>query len=125
MDKSKIIIEGEFPALNEIIALSKSHFGAYSKAKKQHTEDVISNCWGEPSFEKVDALYFTWFCKNKRKDPDNIAAGIKFVLDGLVEAGVLPGDGWRYLGDCQIIHDWAVDKDRPRVEVTIKGRKTK
>ena len=56
--------------------------------------------------------------QDKRTDPDNIAAGgRKVILDGLVEGGILPDDGW---GDVEGFSDtFAVDKENPRVEVEI------
>lgn len=41
---------------------------------------------------------FRWTVKDRRKDKDNIAFAKKFILDGLVEAGILPNDGWEYVG---------------------------
>ena len=66
---------------------------------------------------KVD-LEFVWYCKNRRKDKDNILVGQKFIIDGLVEAGVIENDGWNEIGD--IKHEFARDKNNPRVEVKIK-----
>jgi Holliday junction resolvase RusA-like endonuclease len=58
-----------------------------------------------------------WFEKDKRRDPDNIRVGIKYILDGLVEAGVLPTDGWKYITGLE--DRFYVDKERPRVEIEI------
>ena len=44
---------------------------------------------------KTAYLRFTWGEPNKKRDPDNIAAGgRKFILDALVHSGILPNDGW-------------------------------
>lgn len=67
--------------------------------------------------KRID-LDITWYCKNKRKDKDNIAAGIKFILDGLVKAGTIENDGWKQVNNFS--HSFKVDKDNPRVEVEIK-----
>lgn len=53
-----------------------------------------------------------------RRDPDNIAAAVKFIWDGLVEAGVIPNDGWKENGGWS--NHFEVDKDNPRIEVVIK-----
>lgn len=60
----------------------------------------------------------TWYCKNKRKDKDNIMAGQKFIFDGLQKAGVLSNDGWKQIGD--VTHRFEVDKRNPRVEIVLQ-----
>ena len=42
-------------------------------------------------------LEFYWCEPDKRRDPDNIAAGKKFILDALVLSGVLPKDSQRWV----------------------------
>ena len=64
---------------------------AYAKAKSMHTEAVAWECAGVPKGQlamPVDVTC-TWITKDLRKDLDNVSAGIKFVLDGLVQAGIL------------------------------------
>ena len=72
---------------------------------------------GKGHFEKID-LDITWYCKNKKKDKDNIAAGIKFILDGLVMADAIEDDGWKQVNSFK--HSFKVDKLNPRVEVRIR-----
>ncbi len=52
-----------------------------------------------------------------RTSGGNIRFALKFILDGLVEAGVLPNDSWRYVGD--ISDSYVVDRRHPRVVVTL------
>lgn len=113
---NRITIPGEFPTMNQIIAKSKQHYAVYAKMKKKYTELVISHAAGMDTIGKADFV-FTWYCKDKRKDPDNIATGIKFLLDGLVEAGVMEGDGWGQVNS--LTHTFQVDKNFPRVEIEI------
>lgn len=113
-----IIIPGELPDLNQIIGASKDHWGSYSSLKKANTQ-LVAFCTKQATkqkYKKID-LEITWYCKNKRKDKDNIMAGTKFILDGLVEAGIIKNDGWANVGD--IRHKFDVDKQAPRVEVKI------
>ncbi len=114
----KIIIPGELPGLNKIIDKSKQHWASYSKMKKKYTNKAA---WiatsGLHKMNKID-LHFIWYCKNRRKDKDNILVGQKFIIDGLVEAGVIENDGWKQIG--KIEHSFEVDKENPRVEVKIK-----
>ena len=113
----KFTIPGELPDMNQIIKASKSHYMAYSSMKKKYTELVQ---WSSKGLQTVNRADFTitWYCKNKRKDPDNISGGgTKFILDGLVKNGILPNDGWKEIGD--VTHVFEVDKNNPRVEVEI------
>lgn len=86
-----------------MIAAAKGSGGrgaGYARLKRDWTEAV----WAEakrqrvPAFPRRVILEFTWHEQDRRRDPDNVAAGgRKLVLDGLVLAGVLKGDGWRYI----------------------------
>ena len=119
MEDVTIVIPGEMPGMNEIIAASKLHHNRYNDMKKINTEKVtwIAKSKIKKQFKKID-LEIRWICKNRRKDKDNIMAGAKFILDGLVQANVIENDGWNQIGD--IVHKFEVDKDNPRVEVRIK-----
>lgn len=113
-----IIIPGELPDLNQIIAESKSHWGSYSSLKKTNTQ-LVAFCTKQAKvkqYKKID-LEITWYCKDRRKDKDNVMAGTKFILDGLVQAGVIQNDGWANIGE--IRHKFDVDKQEPRIEVKI------
>lgn len=112
----KFVVPGELPTLNEIIALSKGHWGQYSKMKKMNTNKVIQSLAGIPVIEKAD-FHITWYCKNKQKDKDNIMVGQKFIFDGLVDAHILKNDGWKEIGN--ISHQFEVDKKNPRIEIEI------
>lgn len=112
----KLTVPGTLPSMNEVIAKSKN-FGNYNKIKQKYTQLVVEQSKGLPAIESADFL-FEWYCENKRKDPDNIAGGgTKAILDGLVEAGVLPNDGWKQVK--RIDHRFHIDKENPRIEVTI------
>ncbi len=119
----KIVIPGELPDLNTIIAESKRGRGKwqpYNEMKQEYTNIVawIAKSEIKKQLEKID-LDITWICKNRRKDKDNImAGGLKMILDGLVVAGVIKNDGWSEIGS--INNRFEVDKDNPRVEVEIR-----
>lgn len=125
MDEFRFVIPGRLPGLNEIVAASKDHFGSYAKMKRSLTKTVAAQAvatagrTGKPRFRRV-AVFVRWVEPNRRRDKDNIEAGIKFILDGLVEAGIIPNDGWRHVAD--IHHSFAVDRDNPRVEVILKAQ---
>jgi Holliday junction resolvase RusA-like endonuclease len=114
----KLVIPGELPTLNEIISASKRHHMQYSNLKGIYTNLVCRHAQAQntPKFERINVV-ITWYCKDKRKDKDNIATGQKFIFDGLVKAGVLDNDGWSQIGD--VTHKFEVDKHKPRIEIKL------
>jgi len=112
----EFVIPGHLPNLNEIIAVSKQHHMKYSTMKKDYTALVMIHARNLPKVGKSDFV-ITWYCKDKRKDKDNIIAGTKFLLDGLVKGGTIKNDGWSEVGN--ITHRFEVDKRNPRIEVKI------
>lgn len=113
----RIVVPGELPGLNETIAGAKQHWAQYASAKAHWTGIVAALACGTTQMQRVHVRCH-WYTKDRRRDPDNVAAGgTKIILDGLVLAGVLPGDGWAYVAS--ISHTFAVDKRNPRVEVEL------
>lgn len=96
-------VPGPLPGMNELISAAKRPSWSktsYTTLKKKWTEDVwkLAKSARMLKFPGDVVITFEWLEKNKRRDPDNVAAGgRKLVLDGLVMAGVLQGDGWRYV----------------------------
>ena len=65
------------------------------------------------------AIGLTWVEKDRRRDQDNVTSGQKFLLDGLVEAGVIRDDSQRYVPQPSV-NRIATDKDNPGVWVHIR-----
>jgi len=110
-------IPGELPAMNEIVAASKKHHMVYANMKKDYTALVAIYCMKLPKVSRAD-FEITWYCKDRRRDKDNIVAGQKFIFDGLVKAGTIKNDGWKEIGD--VTHRFAVDKENPRIHVVMR-----
>jgi Holliday junction resolvase RusA-like endonuclease len=113
-------IPGVLPGMNEIVEAARGDKYASSKQKKEYTDIVAWTAKAAriPHMERID-ITFRWYEPNKRRDKDNITAGAKFVMDGLVKAGIIKNDGWAQIGD--ISHLFDVDRHNPRVEVEITG----
>ena len=97
---SQIIIDYRFTSLNDYISAERTNRHIAAKIKRDETEiarvvakEKLDNGFPAVKVYPVDVT-FLWFRKDARTDPDNIAFGEKFILDGLVLAGVLKGDGW-------------------------------
>ena len=114
----KLIIPGRLPGLNEITDAARTSKYESANMKKAYTE-LVAWCAKSarlPHFDRVD-LVITWYEPNQKRDKDNITAGQKFILDGLVTSGVLKNDGWKQIGD--ISHRFRIDKYNSRVEVEL------
>lgn len=88
---------GELPDLNAELNEAKKHWSKYARTKDRWTHVVELEA--RKRLEPVATqhypvkLEFVWHMKDLRKDPDNIAFAKKYVIDGLVNAGILEGDG--------------------------------
>lgn len=89
-----VFIKGRFPGLNEMTLTARGNKFAAGKEKKTHTERVAWACAHLYPIKKGDFV-FTWYEKDKRRNPDNIAAAKKYIFDGLQQAKVIKNDGWK------------------------------
>jgi Holliday junction resolvase RusA-like endonuclease len=115
----KLEIPGRLPGLNEIIDAAKQGKGKYqpyAMMKEHYTTMIAWLAKKLPKYEKV-GLLITWHEPDRRRDPDNITAGQKFILDGMVAAGTIPNDSQKHIKG--IVHRFRVDRKAPRVEVEI------
>lgn len=106
--------------LNTYIQKERGNRFAAAAIKEKETTRVYWECKSQ-KIKRVEGPVFvvcSWFCKNKRKDKDNISFAKKFILDGLVKAGVLTEDGWDEVVGFQ--DAFLVDKENPRVEVNLQ-----
>ncbi len=122
-----LTIQGRLPGLNEILNAAKADHGhpnskgyrwnPYGDMKKKWLH------WITPFFKKAHIkpmahchASFKWFEPDRRRDPDNIVAGMKFIFDAMVAEKLLPNDGWKQIHGFD--HTFEVDPENPRVEVT-------
>ena len=113
----QVFIPGRMPGLNEFIgAINRNRFLG-NKMKQENTD---SSAWcfrGMRTVTRPVMIRFTWNEINNRRDPDNIIFAKKFILDGMVKAGVLPDDTQKWvLGFRDYI---VVDKANPGILVTV------
>lgn len=119
MQQAFTIPSTNFPGLNEIIKVAKAHPMAYSSMKKKWGELVstyIKKAKLKPMQGPVQ-IHITWVEKTRRRDPDNVRAGSKFILDALVKSKVLPCDSQKTIW--QISDSFLVHKENWRVDVMI------
>ena len=115
-----IEIPGRLPSLNDIIAAAKKGKGKYQPyaiMKERYTSEIGWLAKKLPAYERVD-ITITWHEPNRRRDPDNVVGGTKFIMDGLVAGGAIKDDSQRYVNS--ISHQFEVDREKPRVEIEVQ-----
>ena len=124
-----LVLNGTMPNLNdylhgERIAIRKNgKFTTKGNAMKQeYQRKVVSAVRSQLRgihINKPVKIYYTFYEKNRKRDLDNISAfAHKVIQDGLVQCGLLANDGWKNIVGYS--DDFFVDKDNPRIEVTIR-----
>lgn len=116
----KLTIPGRLPGLNELIEAERTNRYKGAQLKKDAERRICAEIRRQlhgVHIRKPVVMRYLWVEPDRRRDRDNIAAGRKFVQDALVRCKVLQNDGWKEIAG--FADDWAVDKARPRVEITI------
>lgn len=106
-------IEGDLPTLNQVINDSKRSWALYYKTKKVYTGLSAFACANAPKLSGRVGLAFVWYVPSKRKDPDNISFAVKYILDGMVKAGMLEDDRFANIGELRHVFK----QGPPRVDV--------
>ncbi len=124
-----LVLNGTMPNLNdylhgERIAIRKNgKFTTKGNAiKQEYQRKVVSAVRSQLRGIHIDKpvkIYYTFYEENRKRDLDNISAfAHKVIQDGLVKGGLLANDGWKNI--IGFSDDFFVDKDNPRIEVTIR-----
>lgn len=111
------------PGLNEYVEESYQSRWNGNRMKKKWTNVVkeAAKSQHEPAHETQVDVFVLWVEPNRKRDKDNIRFAMKFILDGLVKAKVIPNDTWRWIG--RLSDDFAVDRENPRVEIYLTDSK--
>ena len=96
-----IEIIGRLPGTNEIITAAKKvgNGSVYTRMKRKFTSELAYRFRnGLDGVYELISLKLIWNEKKRYRDPDNVMGGIKFILDGLVQAGIIPDDNYKHIG---------------------------
>ena len=98
-----------------------AHYHILNQMKVEFSKCIADTLATLPSFKSVE-LKYTLYPKTKHLcDVSNVCSIVdKFFCDSLVNANKLPDDNYEYLKNIQYSFG-RVDKDNPRVTVTIIG----
>lgn len=111
----KITIPGkQHPSLN---SWTRWHWAKKNRIKKDWVEEIgwLVKTKAKQKYEKALVEIIYYFDNKHKRDKDNYAP--KFIMDGLVEAGVITDDNTD-----DIFLNWKLkyDKENPRTEIIIK-----
>lgn len=91
------------PSLNQYITACRSNPFVGAKFKREVEEVIgwaIKQALTSKSLHKPNKaviVHFEWHERTKRRDADNIASAKKFILDALVNMGVLEDDSRKFV----------------------------
>lgn len=120
--KQSFWIDGPLPGWNDILrAKGNTRFHAYNKLKKTWEMRIVGHLLeaGTKKMRGSVRLTYYWIERDRRRDPDNITGGVKFINDALVRKGIIQGDSQRWIkGMAHVFGE--VSKVRPGVIVEIE-----
>lgn len=90
------VIKGQLATLNDHDAANRSNRFLGAKLKREMTDLVAWQVKGQPAVAWPVTVSFGWYYSG-RFDFDNIRFAAKYVLDGLVKAGILPDDNQKWV----------------------------
>lgn len=90
------IIRGSLAKLNEHDGANRANRFAGAKLKEQMTTLVAWQVKGKPVITKPCYITFYWKVSG-RHDYDNVRFACKYVLDGMVKAGILENDNPKWV----------------------------
>ena len=104
---------------NAVIDMAKSHWGQYSKEKKIRTQAVALLCRVQKlhPVQSPPAIRIWFWQRAKRIEKDNLLINTKYLIDGLVMAGILLDDRWDNYTDLDF--RFRIDRDNPRIIVEV------
>lgn len=115
----KFEIHQKLPSLNEVINVNRSNYYQGNSLKKQIQKDIcqwiqLSLLKGEIKPVSQCIVDIKWHEKTRKRDADNIQSSTKFILDAMVDMGIIKDDSRRYVP--QVYHE-IIDDDEDFVEV--------
>lgn len=105
------------PTLNEQIDIARANRYKSAEIKKRWTNAIATECACIPSFPGKVWLSFEWQVKTLARDCDNISAAAKYLLDGMVLAGVIRKDNLTII-QSPVIHYYVKGRDLVTVTIT-------
>lgn len=96
--KQTLVIQSMLAGLNEMIGKARTHWSQGAKQKKDQEylicqEIMVARLKPIRGTFTLDIL---WVERDEKRDPDNIIAAKKFILDALQKMGIIVNDNMKY-----------------------------
>lgn len=121
---NRFVISGRLSGLNEYTKVCRGNAyqaNNFKKANQQIVKNAIRDALRHRFLHRVDKypcqLRIAWYEPNSRRDVDNVTFATKFILDAMVDEGIIEDDSRKYVS--AITHRVMTDKQFPRIEVVI------
>lgn len=95
----ELTYRGRLPSTNDLIQLNRTNRFAGASMKKTYTRELAETFRAQTSERFTSHVTCTvkFYEDTMRRDDDNVISGCKYLLDGLVTAGIIKDDSPRYL----------------------------
>lgn len=110
----KLECDQRLPTLNEYIKAVNGSRWAGASLKRKYTEELAWKFKKQAAgkvFKSHVTIFIDFYESNNRRDDDGVMHGMKYILDGLQEAGIIKNDSPKYCHDMKV---WQHD-DYPRI----------
>ena len=104
---NSFIIKQKLPSLNDTLRYNRTNMYMGAKFKKEVEEVIgwaIRRALTAKTLHRVEVpviVKIEWHEKTIKRDADNIQSSVKFILDALVNKGVLVDDSRKYVKQIQ------------------------
>ncbi len=118
--KIELELEERLPTLNKYINIERGNRYKAANAKKKYTDMISKHCKQYRGVIDPSGLYDVstlFIMPDNREDSDNVFFTIKYILDGIIDAGILEGDGRRNIRN--IHHNIKTVKGEYKIEITL------
>lgn len=109
------------PTLNDQIGYARTNKYKSAQVKKEWSDTISMLAYPLPNFEGEVWLDFLWQVKTYKRDPDNIWAAAKYVMDGLKDAGKIKQDSLKII-QSPTIHRYEKTKGDDSLVLMISDR---
>lgn len=95
----KLECDQRLPTLNEYIKVVNGSRWAGASLKRKYTEELAWEFKKQAAgkvFKSHVTIFIDFYESNNRRDDDGVMHGMKYILDGLQEAGIIKNDSPKY-----------------------------
>ena len=94
----ELTYNGRLPSANDLIQINRVNRFKGASLKKKYTQELadVFGTQTQVRFKGHVTCYVNFYEDSMRRDDDNVISGLKYVMDGLVTAGIIKDDSPKY-----------------------------